>query len=182
MVLLILVSIVYIPIVLPWLLPGISVNAIEIGRSLVVLILLPLAIARFIDSRYPELAESLEGIMAQASNTSLIVLFVLLLVLHFPTLIGTIGTGAIFTTILFVVLSFVIGYFLSPYPEARSVLGLGTAQRNIAAALVVATGNFGDDPNVLTMIVIGSLLMMVILFPVAGELGRRNRRSEFPQN
>jgi BASS family bile acid:Na+ symporter len=107
-----------------------------------------------------------------------IVLFVLLLVLNFQTLIGTIGTGAIFTTILFVAISFAIGYFLAPYPEARSVLGLGTAQRNIAAALVVATGNFGDDPAVLTMIVIGSLLMMVILFPAAGELGRRNRRSE----
>lgn len=49
-------------------------------------------------------------------------------------------------------------------------MGLGTAQRNISTALVVATENFSDDRNLLTIIVIGSLLMLVILFPTAGEL------------
>lgn len=60
-------------------------------------------------------------------------------------------------------------------------MGLGTAQRNIAAALVVATGNLSDDPNVLTMIIIGSLLMLVILFPAAGELGKRRPNNTFPK-
>lgn len=143
--------------------------------------LIPLAIALFVNSRYPELSEFLQGGMAQTSNTSLVALFVLMLVLNFQTLIGMIGTGAIITMILFVVISFTIGYFLEPYPTARSVMGLGMAQRNIAAALVVATGNFSDDPNVLTMIIIGSLLMLVILFPAAGELGKRRPSSTFPK-
>lgn len=181
MVLLMVTTIVYVPIVLPWLLPGLSVNALAIARSLVISMLIPLAIALFIRSRYPEVAESLQGVMSTASNTSLIALFVLMLVLNFQTLIATIGTGAIISMIVFVVGALAIGYLLAPYSAARSVMGLGTAQRNISAALVVATENFSDDPNVLTMIVIGSLLMLVILFPAAGELGKRRSNSTFPK-
>jgi hypothetical protein len=39
--------------------------------------------------------------------------------------------------------------------------------------MVVATGNFSDDPTVLTMILVGALLMLVILMPIAGEVGKR---------
>jgi BASS family bile acid:Na+ symporter len=56
-------------------------------------------------------------------------------------------------------------------------MSLGSAQRNITAAMVVATGNFSDDPNVLTMILVGALLMLVILMPLAGELGKRHEQA-----
>lgn len=181
MVLLMVTTIVYVPIVLPWLLPGISVNAFAIAKSLVILMLIPLAIALFIKSRYPEGAESLQGVMSQTSNTSLIALFVLMLVLNFQTILATIGTGAIATMLVFIVGTFAIGYLLAPYSTARSVMGLGTAQRNISAALVVATENFSDNPNVLTMIVVGSLLMLGILLPTAGELGKRKSTTESSQ-
>ena len=69
MVLLMGTTIVYVPIVLPWLLPGVSVNALPIARSLVILMLIPLAIALFIRSRYLEVAESLQGVISTASNT-----------------------------------------------------------------------------------------------------------------
>ena len=37
--------------------------------------------------------------------------------------------------------------------ETRSVLGLGTAQRNIAAALVVGAQNF-EEPQVVVMVIV----------------------------
>jgi hypothetical protein len=48
---------------------------------------------------------------------------------------------------------------------------LGAGQRNIAAAMVVATMNFGNDEVV--MVVVYSLIVMVILIPLALELGKR---------
>jgi BASS family bile acid:Na+ symporter len=110
--------------------------------------------------------------------------FVLMLVLNFKTVIGTIGSGAIITAVLFILISLAIGYFLGPSTATRPVMGLGTAQRNIAAAMVVATGNFSDDPNVLTMILVAALLMLVILMPTAGELGKRSKEvhCEFDQS
>ena len=55
----------------------------------------------------------------------------------------------------------------------RSVLGLGTAQRNLSAALVVAAQNFSDDPDVLAFIIAAALIGLVMLMVIAGELGKR---------
>lgn len=176
MVMLMVVTVVYVPVVLPLLLPGVSVNPIEIAQSLVVLMLIPLAIGLLVKARYADIATAWHPHMAQASSISLLAVFVLMLLVNVETLIGTIGSGAIIAAILFILIALGIGYFLGPSATTRSVMGLGTAQRNIAAAMVVATGNFGDDPNVLTMILVGALLMLVILMPAAGELGKRSRQ------
>ena len=70
--------------------------------------------------------------------------------------------------------AFVVGYFLGGKDGGtKSVLGLGTAQRNLSAALVVAGQNFADDPNVLSMILVAGLVGLVLLMFIGGELGRR---------
>ncbi|MFN2286019.1 MAG: hypothetical protein ACK2UQ_16520, partial [Anaerolineae bacterium] len=50
--------------------------------------------------------------------------------------------------------------------------GLGAGQRNIAAAMVVATMNFGNDEVV--MVVVYSLIVLLIVIPLALELGKRH--------
>lgn len=173
MVLLMVVTIIYMPIVLPFLLPGVQVNPLDIAQSLIVLMLIPLAIGLFMKGRYEETAGHLQPMMAQASNFSLLLLSVLMLVLNFSNVIGVIGTFAIIASVIFIAVSFVLGYFLGgPSSDTKRVLGLGTAQRNISAALVVGAQNF-QDPNVLVMLVVGALFMLLILMPVGGELGKR---------
>jgi BASS family bile acid:Na+ symporter len=63
-------------------------------------------------------------------------------------------------------------------PGVRSVLGLGTAQRNLSAALVVAAANFASDPDVIVMILVAGLLGLVVLMLTAGELGKRVQTQE----
>jgi hypothetical protein len=112
--------------------------------------------------------------MAQTSSTALMILMVLMLVLNFNSMISVIGTGAIIALLLFIVLTFAAGYFLGgPAKDTKSVMGLGTAQRNVSAALVVGAQNF-KDPDVITMLVVGALLMLVVLMLVGGELGKRS--------
>jgi BASS family bile acid:Na+ symporter len=55
------------------------------------------------------------------------------------------------------------------------VLGLGTGQRNIAAATVVATSGFATDEP-LEMVVVTSLVAFAVLFPAAWILRRRLAR------
>jgi len=174
MVLLMVVTVIFMPIVLPLLLPGVQVNPWEIAQSLIVTMLIPLGIGLFIKARYESTAAHLQPTMAQASNYSLILLMVLMLVLNFRTMIGLIGTGAIIAGIVFVLVSFVMGYFLGgPGGDTKRVLGVGTGQRNVSAALLVGAQNF-QDPNVVMMLVVGALLMLVILMPLGGELARRS--------
>jgi BASS family bile acid:Na+ symporter len=176
MVMLMVITVVYAPLVLPILLPGVSVNPLDIASSLVVLMLIPLGIALFVRARYPGAAASAQPAFAQASNVGLLGLLVTMLLLNWRTLLSSIGSGALLAALLFVGISFVLGFVLGPTGTTRPVLGLGTAQRNVAAAMVVATGNFADDPDVLVMVLVGSVLMMIILLPLAGELGRRANR------
>lgn len=173
MVLLMVATVVYVPLALPLLLPGVTVSPLDIAGSLVVLMLIPLAIGLFIHSRYAPVAERLQPALAQISNVGLMLGFVALLALNWRSLLATIGSGAILALVLLIVGAFLFGWLLAGKERAaRPVLGLGTAQRNISAALVVAGANF-SDPDVLVMCMAGALLMLAGLMVTAGELGKR---------
>jgi BASS family bile acid:Na+ symporter len=72
----------------------------------------------------------------------------------------------------FVTLSLGVGYALGgPGPGTRSVLGLGTGQRNVAAALVIATQSF-TDPGVVVMLLVSTLAGLVVLLLAARRFAR----------
>jgi BASS family bile acid:Na+ symporter len=175
MVLLMVATVIYAPIVLPLLLPGVQVNPLDIASSLILLMLLPLAAGLLVKGRYAEMAERLQPHFAQIANAGLMLGFVALLVLNFRDLLSTLGSGAILALLLLIGGTFAAGWWLGGAERSqRTVLGLGTAQRNISAALVVAAGNF-SDPDVLILCMVGAILMLVALMVAAGELGRGER-------
>ncbi len=109
---------------------------------------------------------------------SIILVLALMLVLNFSNVISVIGTGGILALVIFIAVSFVLGYFVGGIgsdSDIKKVAGLGTAQRNVSAALVVGTSNFSNEPNVTVMLVVGALLMLVILMVTGGEMGRRGQ-------
>ena len=178
MVLLMVVTVIYLPIVLPLLLSGVEVNPLDIASSLVFTMLVPLAIGLFIKARYADTAVHLQPTFAQASNTSLMLMMGILLLLNVRNILSFVGTGALVAGIIFIVLSFVTGYLLGgPGSDTKAVLGLGTGQRNIAAALVVAGQNF-SDPDVLIMLIVVAILGLFILMPLGGEWGKRKVAAE----
>lgn len=177
MVLLVVVTIIVLPIALPLLLTGISVTFWDIASGLIVLILVPLAISLFVRARYPETAASVQPMFAQASNLSLLFLLVLMVVLNFSDVVGLLGSRGLLASLILVVLTTAGGYLLGRLGQAGGwIQGLGAGQRNIAAAMVVATMNFGNDEIV--MVVVYSLIGMVLIIPLAMELGKRAKTAE----
>ena len=174
MFLLMVLTVIYVPLVLPLLLPGVAVNPLEIASSLIVLMLVPMAAGLLVNYRYKELAALLQNALSRISNYGLMLGFVALIALNWRYLMATFGSGAIISALLLIIGAFIIGW-LSAGKDAKTkpVLALGTAQRNIAAALVVAGSNF-SDPDVLLMCMVGALLMLVVLMITAGLLGKRN--------
>ena len=173
MVLLMVVTIVYVPIVLPLLLSGVTINPWDIAKSLILLMLFPLAIALFIRARYEEVANGLRPLMTQATNLSLLVLFVAFFVVYFSDLVNVIGTTAIMAAVVFLLISFLIGYFLGGSTGSiRRVLALGTAQRNLSAALAISALNF-TNPDVMVMIMVVGIAGLILLMFIGGELGKR---------
>ena len=172
MVLLMVITVAYLPIVLPLLLPGVTVNPVRIAQSLVLLMLLPLAIGLFVKARYEATAARVKPPLDWLSNVSLILLIVLITVVNFDKVLQVFGTRGILAGLLFIALGFCIGWLLGgPGNDTRPVLALATAQRNIAAALVVGGQSFSDPKVVMVLVV--AILGLIILMPLSRALANR---------
>src|SRR5438477_3240946 len=158
MVLLMVVTVGYLPIVLPLLLPGVTVDPWKIARSLVLLMLLPLATALALKAVYEDWAVWVKPVLDWISNVSLILLVLLITAANIDKVLEVFGTRGILAGLLFVALGFGIGWLLGgPGNDTRRVLALGTGQRNIAAALVVGSQSF-SDPRVVVMVVVVAMV------------------------
>ncbi len=172
MVLLMVVTIGYQPLVLPILLQGVSVNPMKIARSLVLLMLLPLGAGLAFKARYEKAAARVKPVLDRVSSLSLVLLVLLISVANIRNVLDVFGTRGILAGILFIALGFGIGWFLGgPEVETRRVLALGTGQRNIAAALVVGSQSF-DDPKVVVMVIVVAIIGLLILMPLSRVLAK----------
>jgi len=178
MVLLMLVTIAYIPLVLPLLLPGVQVNPWDIARSLIVLMLVPLAIGLLIKSHSPDAADTWQPVMSKISGLAILVLLVVGLGLNISNILSLIGTGGILALLIFIIGTFLIGFLVGGREAStRSVMALGTAQRNVSAAIVVTAQNFSGS-NTLSFVLVGAILLLLILLPTAKRLGARQPAAE----
>jgi BASS family bile acid:Na+ symporter len=170
MVLLMVLTVGYMPIVMPLLLEGVSVDPMQIARSLVLLMLLPLVIGLALRARFAAAAGRAAPVLNRVSTLSLTLMVVLMLVTNLRNIIDLFGTRGVLASIVFLLVGFGLGWLLGgPGRDTRSVLALGTAQRNIAAALVVGGQNF-DDPRVVVMVVVVAIVGLLVLMPLGGRV------------
>ena len=173
MVLLMVVTVAYLPIVLPLLLPGITVHPWNIARSLLLLMLLPLVIGLVLKARYGDLAERVKPVLDWISNVSLILLIALITAANIDKVLQVFGTRGILAGLLFIALGFGTGWLLGgPNADTKRVMALGTGQRNIAAALVVASQSF-SDAKVVVMVIVVAIVGLIILMPLSRALASR---------
>jgi BASS family bile acid:Na+ symporter len=178
MVLLMVVTIIYMPLVLPLLLQGVSVNPWDIAKSLIVLMLVPLALGLLIKSHSPDTATRWQPLMAKISSLAILVLLVVGVGLNVSNILNLIGTGGILALLLFIIGSFLIGFLLGGRESSdRDVMSLGSAQRNVSAAIVVTAQNFSGTPA-LSFVLVGAILMLLILLPIARRLGARSQAGQ----
>lgn len=174
MVLLMVVTIVYLPLVLPLLLPGVAVNPWDIAKSLIVLMLIPLAIGLLFKSHSPQSADHWQPFMNKLSSVAILALLVVGVGLNVANIIDLIGSWGIIALLLFIVGSLLIGFVCGGRdPAVRSVMGLGTAQRNVSAAILVSAQNFAGTTT-LPFVLVAAILLLLILLPTAKRMGARN--------
>jgi len=175
MFLLMVVTIFYLPIILPLLLPGVDVNPWDIAKSLIGTMLIPLLIGMLIKSHSPDVADHWAPVMNKISSLSILILLVVGLGLNISNILSFIGTLGIGAMVLLIAGSLGIGLlFGGRDPGVRSAMGLSTANRNGAAALLVATQNFSGT-NTLPFVLVGVVLLLLILLPIARMLGGRSQ-------
>jgi BASS family bile acid:Na+ symporter len=161
-------SVVFMPLALPLMIPGLAADPWPILQPLLLTMLLPLGLGMFIRSRSQAVAAWLQAASSWISNISMALAVLLLLGLNLQSMLGALGTGAIAVGLAFVSLSLGAGYLLGGAdPHIRSTMALGTAQRNIAAAMILAMQNFADEPGVMVMLLVTTFAGLVVLLIAA---------------
>jgi BASS family bile acid:Na+ symporter len=167
LVLLVPMTVVLMPIVVPLLAPQAAVSAAAIAIPLALTLILPLALGLGLSEAAPRWARSLQPIARTISSITLVTLLALTILLHLRETADLVTSRAAVAMFVLLAGAFAIGYVLaSPRPERRVVLGLGTAQRNIAAATVVAIEDIQDE-DTLVFVVVGSVISLLVLLPLA---------------
>ena len=176
MVLLLVVTMIYMPIVIPRLASGDPISAMAIARPLLLTMLLPLCLAFVVRALSPRTAETLLPWAGKITNIALYIMVGATVLGNLDAVLGVFGKGAILSALLLIAGAFAIGYLVGTFDKREKiVLGFGTAQRNFGAATVVAVQSF-TDPNVLVMTVVCSTVAMLLL-PFARLLGKRKVRA-----
>ncbi len=148
-------------------------DAWSIAKSLIVLMLIPLILGLLVRSNSPDTAKKWQPLMNKIGALGIIVLLVVGLGLNASNVISLIGTGGFLALLLFIIGSLLIGFVIGGRdPGVRNVTGLGTAQRNVSAAIVVTLQNFADT-DALPFVLVASIVIPLLLLPTARWLGAR---------
>jgi BASS family bile acid:Na+ symporter len=178
---LILVTIFYMPFMLPYLIEGVHVDQSSTALYLIIFMLIPLIIAMAIRAKLPLAAQKLHPFVDRISDLSIIAVLLIytvaLFTSDFSVKAGTLlGLEGIAVAILFILGSFAIGYLMGgPDLRNRQVLAFGTGFRNVSAALVVVSANF-TDPQILFMVLVIAVFGIIFMMITGGWLYRKNKR------
>ncbi len=179
---LILVTIFYMPFMLPYLIEGVRVDQSSTALYLIVFMLIPLMITMAIRAKIPQAARVLYPIVDRISDLSIIAVLLIYTIALFTSdfsvkagaLLGLRGTAV---AILFILGSFAIGYIMGGSDmRNRQVLAFGTGFRNVSAALVVVSANF-TDPQILFMVLVIAIFGIIFMMIIGGFLYRKNKRA-----
>lgn len=176
MVMLVVVTVAYVPVVLPLILSGLTVDTWAIARTLGTQMLLPIIVGMVAVQLLPDLARKVQPWIARLGNVALYALIGATLIGYAASMVSIVGTGAILVGLIFVLAAFGIGYLAGwGKDHLEDVGGLGTAQRNTAAAMIIAVENFSQYPDVLVVITLANTLGIVMLLFIAKRLSRDNK-------
>ncbi len=146
-------------------------SVVALGVPLLSTLFLPILAGAALKAVVPRWAARAVPIGGRVATLSLIVVMVATFAANLRALGEIVRSGAIFAGLLLILGAFVVGYLLSPR-ERSAVLGLGTAQRNVAGAMVIAARDF-SDPRILVMVSACALIGLLVLFPIASLLSHR---------
>jgi BASS family bile acid:Na+ symporter len=171
MVLLTIGTIVYVPVILPLLLPNVTISPLGVARPLLLFMFLPLSFGLGVRACRRDLATWLKPMFDRISNASLFPILILIPVLNIDKVLHIIGTRGILAAILLIFLGLGVGWLLGgPGEDTRRVLALSTGLRNFAVALVVASQSF-DDPRVEIMVIVTGIIALLIVVPLSCAWG-----------
>ena len=166
-------TLVYLPLILPLFLPGVTVGSLSVARPLLLFMLLPLAIGILLKAYREDLAALVKPLLDAISNVSQVPIVALIFLLNIDKVLHIFGSRGIMAAVLLTILGVGVGCLVGgANADARRVLALSTGTRNFTVALVLASQSF-DDPRVEIMVIVAAVIGLLIVLPVCWIWGMR---------
>jgi BASS family bile acid:Na+ symporter len=156
-------TVVFMPLAIPLLIPGLDVGPWAVARPLLVMVLLPLALGMAVLRLSPPVATRARPIIKRATFVATIATGILCVVVYGKGLLGITGSLAVASQVLFFGVMSTVSYWLGVGlpSDRRIVLSAGMATRNLGAALAPLFALADVDQRAIVMVVLGLPLMVV---------------------
>jgi BASS family bile acid:Na+ symporter len=161
----------YMPLMVPLMVKGLTVGAWAIAKPMLFLVLIPLVIGVAIQSRRSATASRIQPFVKKATGLDTLIMLVLIVIVYGNGFIGSIGSYAIGTQLVFLSVITTVSYALGfGMPQRKkSVVSLGISTRNCGAAMAPLFVAQGVDQSAIVMVSLG-IPMMVIVSLIAARL------------
>jgi BASS family bile acid:Na+ symporter len=172
-------TVVMMPLMLPFLISGLTVSAWAIAKPLLTMVLTPLVIGIVIRVYAANVADRLFPFVKKIGGLFTLLILLFVLVLYGQKMLDSMGSFAIGAQFLFLagmaMVSYLVGLGLKQ--EQRSIISLGMGTRNIAAAFAALTAIVNPDPRLVVMVLLAVPLSGIVAFPAARIFARRASQS-----
>jgi bile acid:Na+ symporter, BASS family len=169
-----LANVVFIPLWPALLLPqGVSSPALDVGRSVLILILLPLLAGWGMRQRCPDIAERSATLLRRISTTGFVIALMLVLARNVGDVADVLDSGVVVVAAVTLIAGMLAAALLTgPDRPTRVTASLVTGVRANAAALAVAGTAFAGQPRLTAAIVVFGLLSICLPSIAAAGLAR----------
>ncbi len=162
-------TVVLLPLMAPWLIAGLTVNAWSLAKPLLLLVLLPLVVGGAIKVYAAPVADMLFPVVKRLAGISTVLILGFTMVFYFGDFIATLGSFAIGAEVIFVLgmalVSYQFGFGLKQ--GQRSAMALAMATRNASGMFAAFTAFPNPDPRMLVMILLAGPIPALVALPLA---------------
>ena len=164
-------TVLFLPLLAPMLIKGLTVDAWSLAKPLLIMVLLPLLIGGAIRVFAPNAAERLFPLVKKTGGLFLVLVLLFTLVLYGRDMLGAVGSFAPGAQVLFLVaitaISYKIGFGLKQ-PQ-RSSMAIGMCTRNIAAVFAAYLGITNPPPGMFVMVILVVPLAAIVAMVAARQ-------------
>ena len=176
-------TVIFLPLLAPVLINGLTVDSWSLAKPLLMMVLLPMLIGGAIRVFAPNAAQKIFPVAKKIGGISMLIVLVFTLVLYGQDMLGTVGSFAPGAQVLFFIVITTIPYYIHfglSQPQ-RSAMALGMCTRNIAAVFAAFFGITNPPPGMFVMVILVIPLAAIVAF-AAARLFARSVPTNYPTN
>jgi BASS family bile acid:Na+ symporter len=176
-------TVIFLPLLAPVLIKGLTVDSWSLAKPLLMMVLLPLLIGGAIRVFVPNAAGKIFPVVKKIGGISLVLALVLTLAVYGQDMLSAVGSFAPGAQVLFFIAITAMSYYIHfglAQPQ-RSAMALGMCTRNIAAVFAAYFGITNPPPEMFVMVILVVPLAAIVAFSAA-RLFARQVPTNYPTN